>query len=239
MFVESIDRFGVQELVPVLQITDAAVKGSEEEGGEREAKVAAVGVQLCSRCSSLARQGYADTALKTEARKLWRLGGGEADFPRQGLITQVMSPSKLVSVTAVHRHVVVDIHAFVVNRLQEITTNNKTTNNEQTTNNKQQTTATTATAATAATSSKQQQTTNNKQQTTNNKQQQQQPTNNEQRTTNNQQLSHKDRMGGDRQPATREAQRVRDVGREGIQDTRKARVTRVDTAIGGAESRLV
>ena len=50
--------------VPVLQITDevdAAVKGSGEGGGGRgegaEAKVAAVGVQLCSRCSSLALQG--------------------------------------------------------------------------------------------------------------------------------------------------------------------------------------
>ena len=36
----------------------------------------------------------------------------------KGLITQVMSPCKLVSVTAVHRHVVVDIHALVVNFLQ-------------------------------------------------------------------------------------------------------------------------
>ena len=50
--------------VPVLQITDevdAAVMGSGEGGGGRgegaEAKVAAVGVQLCSRCSSLALQG--------------------------------------------------------------------------------------------------------------------------------------------------------------------------------------
>ena len=42
----------------------------------------------------------------------WRLGGGEADFPRRGrgLITQVMSPCELV----VHRHVVVDKHALVV-----------------------------------------------------------------------------------------------------------------------------
>ena len=65
--------------VPVLQITDevdAAVKGSVEGGGGgggAEAKVAAVGVQLRSRCSSLARQGV-------EARRLWRLGGGEAAF---------------------------------------------------------------------------------------------------------------------------------------------------------------
>ena len=49
--------------VPVLQIkdeVDAAVKGSGEGGGcggGAEAKVAAVGVQLCSRCSSLALQG--------------------------------------------------------------------------------------------------------------------------------------------------------------------------------------
>ena len=46
--------------VPVLQITDevdAAVIGSGEEGGGAEAKVAVVGVQLCSGCSSLALQG--------------------------------------------------------------------------------------------------------------------------------------------------------------------------------------
>ena len=34
--------------------------------------------------------------------------------------------------------------------------------------------------------------------------------------------THQDRMGGDRQRATREAQRTREVGREGVQDTRKA-----------------
>ena len=39
-----------------------------------------------------------------------------------GLITQVMSPCKLVSVTVVHRHVVVDIRALVVNPLTETTT---------------------------------------------------------------------------------------------------------------------
>ena len=76
--------------VPVLQITDellnevdAAVKGSGE-GGRRGGgpKVAAVGVQLCSRCAAPWHGGRcADTALKTEARRLWWLGGGEADFP--------------------------------------------------------------------------------------------------------------------------------------------------------------
>ena len=49
--------------------------------------------------------------------------------PGWGLITQVMSPCKLVSVTAVHRHVVVNIHAFVVNPLekQQKTTTTTTT----------------------------------------------------------------------------------------------------------------
>ena len=38
---------------------------------------------------------------------------------------------------------------------------------------------------------------------------------------------------------TREAQRAREVGREGIQDARKARVVRVVAAAGGAESGAV
>ena len=46
-------------------------------------------------------------------------------------------------------------------------------------------------------------------------------------------------MGGDRQGTTREAERVREVGREGIQDTRKTRVVRVDAAAGGVESGAV
>ena len=70
-------------------------------------------------------RGSADQALKTEA---------------QGLITQVMSPCKLVSVTAVHRHAVVDIHALVVNPLlkqqQHTTTHN--TQQHTTTHNTQQ-----------------------------------------------------------------------------------------------------
>ena len=37
----------------------------------------------------------------------------------------------------------------------------------------------------------------------------------------------------------REAQRAREVGREGIQDTRKASAVRVDAAAGGAESCVV
>ena len=60
---------------------DAAVKGSGEGGGGWGGGEGGGGrVQLCSRCSSLALWGYADQALKTEARRLWRLGGGEAAF---------------------------------------------------------------------------------------------------------------------------------------------------------------
>ena len=44
-----------------------------------------------------------------------------------------------------------------------------------------------------------------------------------------------DRMGGDRQ----RTQRAREVGREGLQDTRKARISSLDAAAGGAESRAV
>ena len=77
-------------VVPVLQFTDelpneadAAVKGSGEAGGEREAKVAAVGVQLCSRCSSLALQGVRRSSAEdggTQALAARRWGGG---FPRR------------------------------------------------------------------------------------------------------------------------------------------------------------
>ena len=60
-----------------------------QEGG-------AVGVQLCPRCSSLALQGSADQALRTEARCF----GGSAVGRRLsalgwGLITQVMSSVSL------------------------------------------------------------------------------------------------------------------------------------------------
>ena len=51
--------------------------------------------------------------------------------------------------------------------------------------------------------------------------------------------THQHRRGGDRQRATREAQRTREVGREGEQDPRKARVVRLDTTAGGAETRAV
>ena len=44
------------------------------------------------------------------------------------------------------------------------------------------------------------------------------------------------RMGGDRQGATREAQRAREVGREGVQDTCKARAVCVNAAFGSAAS---
>ena len=48
-----------------------------------------------------------------------------------------------------------------------------------------------------------------------------------------------DRMGGGRQGTTREAQRAREVGLEGVQDARKSRTVRVDAAAGGAESSAV
>ena len=50
---------------------------------------------------------------------------------------------------------------------------------------------------------------------------------------------HQDRMCGDRQRTTREAQRAREAGREGVQDTRKARNVSLDAATGGAASRAV
>ena len=50
---------------------------------------------------------------------------------------------------------------------------------------------------------------------------------------------HQDWMVGDRQGTIREAQRALEVGREGIQDTRKTRVVRLDAAAGGAESSAV
>ena len=57
----------------------------------------------------------------------------------------------------------------------------------------------------------------------------------------NRERTHQDRMDGDRQTATREAQCAREVGREGegVQDTRKAIAVRLDAAVGGAESRVV
>ena len=64
--------------VPVLQV-DAAVKGSGDGGGRGEAKVAAVGVQLCSRCSSLALQGVRRSSAEDggtqalAARRWWRI----------------------------------------------------------------------------------------------------------------------------------------------------------------------
>ena len=48
--------------------------------------------------------------------------------------------------------------------------------------------------------------------------------------------THQNKMG---KRATREAQRTREVGREGVQDTRKASVVRLDTTAGGAETRAV
>ena len=46
-------------------------------------------------------------------------------------------------------------------------------------------------------------------------------------------------MGGDLQRTTKETQRAREEGREGVQDTRKARIVGLDAAPGGAENRAV
>ena len=43
-------------------------------------------------------------------------------------------------------------------------------------------------------------------------------------------------VGEDRRGATREAQRVREAGREGVQDARTTRTVRVNTATRGAEN---
>ena len=48
--------------------------------------------------------------------------------------------------------------------------------------------------------------------------------------------THQDRMGGDRQGTTREAQRAREVGREGVQDAHKTRTVRVNSTTRGAEN---
>ena len=72
--------------VPVLQITDevdAAVKGSGEGGGEEKGRRRRWRRSGCSCAPDAAPwhcRGFADHSLKTEARRLWRLGGGEADF---------------------------------------------------------------------------------------------------------------------------------------------------------------
>ena len=103
MFDESIDRFELCGLRPdasAVTTWQAAVPAggaarlrmasksftrhpfqitSGEEAGEVEAKVAAVGVQSCSKRSSLARQEYAGAALKTggtQAFAVRRWGGG-------------------------------------------------------------------------------------------------------------------------------------------------------------------
>ena len=47
------------------------------------------------------------------------------------------------------------------------------------------------------------------------------------------------RDGEDSQGAAREAQRALEVGHEGIQDAREARVVHVDAAAGGAQSSAV
>ena len=50
--------------------------------------------------------------------------------------------------------------------------------------------------------------------------------------------THQDRMGGDGQGAARKAQCAREVGPEGVQDTRQTRAGCVDTAAGGALSEI-
>ena len=55
-------------------------RSGEGGGGGAEAKVAAVGCSCAADAAPWHCWGYADQALKTEARRLWRLGGGEAAF---------------------------------------------------------------------------------------------------------------------------------------------------------------
>ena len=68
--------------VPVLQNTDevdAAVKGSGEGGGEGEGRRRRWRRSGCSCAPDAAPwhcRGSVDQALKTEGRRLWRLGGG-------------------------------------------------------------------------------------------------------------------------------------------------------------------
>ena len=50
---------------------------------------------------------------------------------------------------------------------------------------------------------------------------------------------HPSRQDGRRQGATRKAPCAREMGREGIQDARKARAVRVNATTGGAENRAV
>ena len=73
--------------LPVLQITDevdSAVKGSGEGGGgEREGRRLRWRRSGCSCVPDAAPwhcRGFADQALETEAPRLWRLCGGEANF---------------------------------------------------------------------------------------------------------------------------------------------------------------
>ena len=68
--------------VPVLQITDevdAAVKESREVSLERR-RWRRSGCSCAPDAAPWHCRGYADQALKTETRRLRRLGGGEADF---------------------------------------------------------------------------------------------------------------------------------------------------------------
>ena len=101
----------------------------------------------CPQCKIHGQVQFLVVAGSGQFRQLWLLfsGGGTAAGGwrqvawfafRPGVGgTQVMSPCELVSVTAVHRHVVVDIHTLVVNPLQkqqqQKTTTTTTTTKQQ------------------------------------------------------------------------------------------------------------
>ena len=105
----------------------------------------------CPQCKIHGQVQFLVVAGSGQFRQLWLLFSGGGDGGRGGggrwlgLLsgrgvggTQVMSPCELVSVTAVHRHVVVDIHTLVVNPLQKqqqqkTTTTTTTTNTTNTT----------------------------------------------------------------------------------------------------------